>query len=362
MSLQSLAVVELQLVMQCLDRLSLLALARCSRALLAAASHPFPWQHIESDLACAGSELLQCPLVAQHLRTTANWAVAGIRAATSSGASTDFAAPIPSPLTMARRYNSSLPRFGSCQVTWSLTSSETELRAQVAAVAGLPHVSKLSITPSSSGKSARLSPAHVALLVDGLLRHSAATLTQLHLDNNGLGDDGAAALAQLVRESARLRMLLLDYTAISAAGLRALWEAVEQSSSLAVLSLSGMPITDDVTVLAITTALSTSTLLQHVRLCDCEIGEAGAVALANALRGLPLDSRLKVLDLSYNNISDEGAAALVDALIHWSCCRRNNPKGVPAFHLLLLENERLTAAILAARALVRVELSHSLAG
>jgi len=370
MPLTSLAVVELQLLMQWLDHPSLLALARCSRALRAAASHPFPWQHAVVDLYCRGSEPSQHPLFVRHLRATENRAATGTETATSSSVPSDTAALVPTPLTMARRYHSSLLRFGGCKVTWSLTSNGTELRAQLPEVAAMPRINMLSITPSLSGKS-RLYPADVDLLVDGLLRHNAATLTQLHLDNNQLGDQGAAAVAQLVREAARLRTLLLDYAAVGAPGWRALGEAVAQSSTLEVLSLSGMPIADDAGALAIATALSANTSLQHVRLCDCEIGDAGAVALASALRGLPPDSRLELFDLSYNDIGDEGAAALVDALVHWSLSRSNNPRGVSAFHLSLLENERLTAATFqrvhssnfpAERPSVRVELPHSLGG
>jgi len=39
-----LATVELQLIMRCCDQPTLIALARCSRFTLAAASHPFAWQ------------------------------------------------------------------------------------------------------------------------------------------------------------------------------------------------------------------------------------------------------------------------------------------------------------------------------
>ena len=54
MSLQRLATVELQLIMQCCDAQSLLALARCSRFTFAAASNPFAWRRaltVEVDIA-----------------------------------------------------------------------------------------------------------------------------------------------------------------------------------------------------------------------------------------------------------------------------------------------------------------------
>jgi len=45
-SLGSLATVELQLVMQCLDRTSLIKLANCSKTLQRAADHPFAWVYV----------------------------------------------------------------------------------------------------------------------------------------------------------------------------------------------------------------------------------------------------------------------------------------------------------------------------
>jgi len=56
MSFQRLAVVEVQLVMQMCDLQSLLALAQCSRATLAAASHPFVWRGLP-PLLVSSSEL-----------------------------------------------------------------------------------------------------------------------------------------------------------------------------------------------------------------------------------------------------------------------------------------------------------------
>jgi len=123
------------------------------------------------------------------------------------------------------------------------------------------------------------------------------------------------ALAQLVREAARLHTLLLNDGAIHVIGMRALGEAVAQSTSLAVLSLNGMGTVGDGGALAIAAALKTSTSLQRVSLSRCWIGDTGAVALAAALRSSLPDSRLETLDLSYNVIEDDGATALVDAAL-----------------------------------------------
>jgi len=225
-------------------------------------------------------------------------------------------------------------------------------------VAAMPRIVELNVFACFNAKAA-LCPADVALLVDGLMRHSAATLTQLQLnensisgksasrlllDDNRLGDVGAIAVARLVRGAARLRALVLDCAAIGAAGWRVVGEAVAQSSSLEMLSLSSSSVAGDAGAVAIAAALSASTSLQHIGLRRCEIDDAGAMALAAVLREQPSSSRLYLLDLSCNYIGDEGAAALVAALIHWSLSRSNNPRGIPPFRLKLLENVRLTAA------------------
>jgi len=354
MPLTSLAAVELQLVMQCLDRPSLLALARCNRALLAAASHPFAWQCMPAvlSLRCAGGEPLPPSLPVRFFRAAANWvAAAGRRAPTGSAERLEpsaQAAPIPSPLTMARRYNSSLLRFHGCKVWWSLKSSGAELRAQLAEVAAMPRITELGIVSSSAGKAVRLPPKDVALLVDGLVRHSAATLTLLHLDDIRLGDEGAVAAAQLVRDAPRLRTLLLDNSVIGAAGWHPLGEAVGRSRNLAELSLNNVSAAGNAGALAIAAALKVSTSLQRVSLSRCWIGDAGAVALAGALRSLLPSSRLEILDLSYNVIEDDGATALVDAALgRWvprgrdSCCDSRRT----LFFQSLLRNSCISAAV-----------------
>jgi len=362
MSLQSLAVVELQLTMQWLDCPSLLAMARCSRALRAAASHPFPWQHIVTDLACAGSEPPpQRPLLVRLVLNHVAW-MRGVRAPARIGDGQrepdSGIPPRPSPLMMVRRFNASLLRFGGCKVSWSLTSSGTELRAQVAAVSALPRMADLSITATSDVKAERLFPEVVVLLVDGLLRHSTATLEQLNLCGNRLGDEGAVAVARLVREAPRLRTLHLSHTALVAAGWRALGEAVGQSSSLVLLTLSGMPAAGETGASAIAAALSTSTSLQRVSLSGCAIGDAGAVALANVLRRQSANSRLHALDLSRNDIGDEGTAALIDALSQCAIRSTGEPRCSPdlsknrrcrhcqpLLSVILWRNARISAAM-----------------
>jgi hypothetical protein len=62
-----LADVEVQLVMQHLDGLSMLRFARCSRALFRCSSHPFGWQQVTLGVDVSGSEVIEDPRRAPSL-------------------------------------------------------------------------------------------------------------------------------------------------------------------------------------------------------------------------------------------------------------------------------------------------------
>jgi len=64
MPISTLATVELQLIMQFCNATSLLHLARCSRTLLVAASHPFPWAQLRGQLRL---------YIPQHPQTSIFW-------------------------------------------------------------------------------------------------------------------------------------------------------------------------------------------------------------------------------------------------------------------------------------------------
>jgi len=95
--------------------------------------------------------------------------------------------------------------------------------------------------------------------------------------------------------------------------------------------------------LAIAAALAVSTSLTDVSLSGCGIGDAGAKVLAGALRGLPPSSRLEALNLRSNNIGDEGATALMDAVLG-SWLSSDNDMRRSSFFQSLLAN-RLSAVM-----------------
>jgi hypothetical protein len=101
-----LATVELQLVMRCCDQPTLIALARCSRFALAAASSPFVWQP-------------QPPITLQ-----CDW---------------------PLQLSERLRTENSLLRHADISVTWRLRSKAADSADQAVALANLPRLRGLSV-------------------------------------------------------------------------------------------------------------------------------------------------------------------------------------------------------------------------
>lgn len=116
------------------------------------------------------------------------------------------------------------------------------------------------------------------------LRHAAATLVRLDLNDNTFGAPGGAALGATLRACAALRELNVGDTAVGDAGMRAIASGVVRGSahSLEVLVVSAN-----------------------------ELTAAGARAVARMARRC---TRLRVLDAGENGFGDEGAAYLARAL------------------------------------------------
>ena len=106
-------------------------------------------------------------------------------------------------------------------------------------------------------------------------------LTYPELNNNNIGDSGAAAVAEALKNNTALTRLYLHYNTIG-----------------------------DIGAVAIAGALKSNTVttlyLEHNN-----IGDSGAAALAEALKK---NTALTTLWLQHNNIGDSGAAALVEML------------------------------------------------
>ena len=106
----------------------------------------------------------------------------------------------------------------------------------------------------------------------------------LQLSKAEIGDMGAQALAEALRENSSLTKLELDANSIGDAGAQALAETLRENSSLATLRLAGNSI-GDAGAQALAEALGENSSLATLELGSNGIGAAGAQALAEAVEG-----------------------------------------------------------------------------
>ena len=188
-------------------------------------------------------------------------------------------------------------------------------------------------------------------------------LEQLKLQYSGIGVAGAAALSGLLREHLRsLQLLTLrNCLEIGSAGVFSLAGGLRGLVSLRHLELSRMCHNDDHpdgpnAACALAAALAGLTGLTYLDLCTNEgFGEAGAVAIADSVRGL---TRLRHLDYSFCCAGDKGMMALSCSLFELSRLQ----------HLNLANNQRggcsgvqaaLGPALLSLAALTLLDLSYN---
>ena len=136
------------------------------------------------------------------------------------------------------------------------------------------------------------------------------SLTSLNLVNNGIGAEGAKALATALETNTSLTSLNLLNNRIGDEGANALAAALKTNTSLTSLNLGDNRIGDD-GANALATALKTNTSLTSLNLRGNRIGAEGAKALATALE---TNTWLTSLNLQFNDIGDDGAKALAAAL------------------------------------------------
>jgi len=134
-------------------------------------------------------------------------------------------------------------------------------------------------------------------------------LMTLNLGNNTIGDEGATALV-----NTKLTELYLYNNHISLEGAIALAEALEENKFLRTLNISGnnqMGFSLNVGIKAFAKALTKNTTLTELNLSDNEINDEGGKALAEALK---TNKTLTTLIILKNFISNEGAIAFAEAL------------------------------------------------
>jgi Ran GTPase-activating protein (RanGAP) involved in mRNA processing and transport len=171
------------------------------------------------------------------------------------------------------------------------------------------------------------------------------SLVVLTLDGNRLGDSGAAAMAETLKRNESLTTLVLTSNAITDVGATSLLNALRQNSALTILGLHDNKI-GKIGAAAIASALQTNRTLDTLALGDNRVGDVGAAAIAESLK---VNSSLGTLYFGNNGIGAPGLRALAGALkvnstltgLHLDMNNAGN-EGVSAIAAVLANNSTLT--------------------
>lgn len=154
--------------------------------------------------------------------------------------------------------------------------------------------SELGYCEASSANRVKCQPGMIAL-AEGLKGSGNSILRELKLCSNGIRDDGAKALAKVLKGNSTLQKLDLSYNHIEADGTKALAEALKGNSTLQELDLFDNIIVGGVHALA--EALKQNTGLLSLDLSGCRVSDSSARVLAE---GLKENSTLQKMNLSQN--------------------------------------------------------------
>jgi hypothetical protein len=143
--------------------------------------------------------------------------------------------------------------------------------------------------------------------------------TSIHLNDNGITDQGAFALGKVLPFTRLRRVSLSGNPFIGAVGIAAIAESLtgmntsaNDTHSVQALNLGNINM-GNVPVQALAKCLHTNTSLRELLLQSNMIGNDGAIALGDALRA---NTHLRALDLSDNSIGDVGVVAILNGLRH----------------------------------------------
>jgi Leucine-rich repeat (LRR) protein len=145
----------------------------------------------------------------------------------------------------------------------------------------------------------------------GRLVRTNTTLQELTLSDNSLRDDGAISLVDNLMGNHHLRVLNLNYCAIRANGAAALGRLLEANATIEELDISNN-IFEDTGCIALADCLTRSQGLRVLNLRGCRVLRSGVGKRIG--RALTTNIHLEMLDLRFNNITEEDFTALAEGL------------------------------------------------
>ena len=151
---------------------------------------------------------------------------------------------------------------------------------------------------------------HVSVFLKKVSKNKLKCIQTLSLNDNRIGSEGAAALAEGLKSCTNLQNLELSLNSIGAKGAAALAEGLKSCNNLQNLEFYRNNIGSNGAA-ALAKGLCSCNNLQKLSFQSDYIGDDGATALVQVLKSC---SNLHTLDLTENNISAVGASALAEGL------------------------------------------------
>jgi hypothetical protein len=273
--MRRLATVELQLIMHFTDRCSLLKLARCSRYILATAQDKFAVKYmpaVEVNLSAHLPSSVVCRTLLRHAPMDICWSVAN---------------DSPYPTEHGIFQLSDAENIGSVAKMRSLQLFGTNMNPEC-----VPQLlSRLTPCLQQSGGTRSLQELNIRGQQNSLIWTAVACLlnscTQMHtarFHNNRIGVGGMQILAPVLRSHPSLTVLSLENNQLCDASIGVLADALRNSqSSVTQLSL----------------------------FCNWDIGNAGALALAEML---PSTRAMRIVDVRRNEVTEDVKAEITRTL------------------------------------------------
>ena len=154
-----------------------------------------------------------------------------------------------------------------------------------------------------------LSSNSVASIMEGQLQNS--TIQKLQMEGSHLSEENYVSLSSLLQKSVcQLRELHINECGIHGEGAIHLWTGLTNNHSLTTLVIDNNPI-GDIGAAALGDMIRDNTVLEELYMQKCEITSQGFVQLA---AGLISNTSLKTLWLSGNHCGMEGAMAISNML------------------------------------------------
>eukprot|EP00357_Protocruzia_adherens_P032825 CAMPEP_0114988186 /NCGR_PEP_ID=MMETSP0216-20121206/9451_1 /TAXON_ID=223996 /ORGANISM="Protocruzia adherens, Strain Boccale" /LENGTH=611 /DNA_ID=CAMNT_0002350923 /DNA_START=39 /DNA_END=1870 /DNA_ORIENTATION=- len=135
-----------------------------------------------------------------------------------------------------------------------------------------------------------------------------ASVSNIAFGDMDLGDEGFTAVAEILRSNPKVRELDLGATQINASGLSALVPAIKAHNGLRWISFSANKLGDS-EASSVADAISANKL-HTVLVAESGITDRGACSLADALKS---NSNIVEFDISGNQVGDEGGISLAEA-------------------------------------------------